>query len=86
MAAEPIEAPKTTETELTDAERYELLRLRAYRHRREMERRISLGAFGFGVMFAGFGPIGAAAGMIFGGWLGYIIGRRADAASPEPGS
>ena len=83
MAAEPIEAPKTTETRLTDAERQELLRLRAYRSRREMERMISLGAFGFGVMLAGFGPIGAAAGMILGGLAGYLVVRRGQDATTE---
>lgn len=86
MAAEPIEAPKTTETGLTDAERQELQRLRAYARRRHMERMISMGAFGFGVMLSGFGPIGAAAGMILGGLAGYLVVRRAQEVTTKPHS
>jgi hypothetical protein len=37
-------------------------------------------------MFAGFGPLAAGAGMIFGGFAGYLIERRAQEASPEPQS
>ena len=84
MAAEPTEVPKATEAGLTDVERQELLRLRAYARRQNMKQSISFGAFGLGVMLSGFGPIGAAAGMILGGLAGYVIERRSEAASPKP--
>ena len=86
MAAEPIEAPKTIKSGLTDAERQELTRLRAYARRRQMEQSISFGVLGLGVMFSGFGPLGAIAGMILGGLAGYLVERRARAADAKPQS
>ena len=83
MAAEPIAALNRAagQATLDIKERQELERLRAYRRRRQMEQSISMGALGFGVMLAGFGPLGAAAGMVLGALLGYYVERRAQASS-----
>jgi hypothetical protein len=81
MAAEPIEAPKATQSGLTAAERQELQNLRAYRRRSQMQESISFGVLGLGVMLSGFGPIGTVAGMILGALAGYLVERRAQAAS-----
>lgn len=78
MAAEPIEAPKTTETGLTDAERHELLRLRAYRRRQQRQQTIYGGMLGGGMLLAGFGLIPGLAGMVLGGFAGYLFERHAD--------
>jgi hypothetical protein len=84
MAAEPVPAPKISAPDsLTSNERQELERLRAYRRRRHMEQMIAMGAFGLGVMFAGFGPLGALGGMLLGGIAGYLVVRRDQTVSAK---
>lgn len=42
------------------------------------------GAFGGGVLAAGFGPLAAAAGMVLGGLAGYLFERRQARRSATP--
>ena len=71
---------------MDSAERQELMRLRSYVRRQQMRQTISNGVLGGGILLAGFGPYAAAAGMLVGGTLGYLVERRAAAARAKPGS
>jgi hypothetical protein len=81
MATEQAQTPNVVEQGImSPSERQELVRLRTYRRRHQMRESISFGAFGGGVMLAGFGPLAAATGMLLGGLAGYLVERRIYAA------